>query len=210
MPSGFSILLSLPPRSTVALRAYCDAFQPFSDSVFSLTAIFFSILNLPSSMRNDEDATMLVCVLSGPNEVASDHMHKITFYFKEELKELYRGMAMSVFVPTTGRIEQRVVHVRIGLILVPSRRHTHTYQRPTRHTHTHRVHSNSSFFQTRRSSSKGCLTCRRHKSFSLCRRFRTRPTVVQSANSHSSTAIAGQKSMMRAPAKNTRTMVKSG
>ena len=104
-------------RTAVGLRAYADAFQPFVDSIFSLTAIFFAIVNLPSSIRHDEDASMLVCVLSGPNEVAADHMHNITFYFKEELMQLYHGISMAVFVPATGLIEQRVVRVRLCLAL---------------------------------------------------------------------------------------------
>ena len=77
-----------------------------------MTAVFFSIINLPPAIRCDEDASLLVCVLSGPSEVATDHMHKITRFFAEELLLLYKGLEMNVFVPSTSKVERRFVRVR--------------------------------------------------------------------------------------------------
>jgi hypothetical protein len=52
----------------IALGLNLDAFQPYEGQIYSVTAIYLTILNLPSDVRNRSEYMILLAVLPGPDE----------------------------------------------------------------------------------------------------------------------------------------------
>ena len=52
----------------LALGLNLDGFQPFENQVYSVTAVYITILNLPADIRNRPEYMILLAVLPGPEE----------------------------------------------------------------------------------------------------------------------------------------------
>lgn len=100
-----------PERLNLALQLNVDWFQPFKHTVFSVGAIYVSILNLPRHLRYKVENTILVGVIPGPHE-PSLHMNSFLAPFVSELLQLWDG------IPLSGSGLMQPVTVRTALLSV--------------------------------------------------------------------------------------------
>ena len=90
---GGQPFLSLP--YTYGLTLNIDWFQPFSHTVYSVGAIYMSILNLPRHIRNKRQNMMLIGVIPGPSEPLHD-INALLDPLVSELKEFWHGVSLNV------------------------------------------------------------------------------------------------------------------
>lgn len=100
-----------PARLNLALQLNVDWFQPFKHTVFSVGAIYVSILNLPRHLRYKVENTILVGVIPGPHE-PSLHTNSFLAPFVSELLQLWDGITLS------GTNLMQPVTVRAALLSV--------------------------------------------------------------------------------------------
>ena len=97
--------LSLP--GNLALMLNIDWFNPFTETEYSVGAIYFAIQNLPRSERFKEENIILVGLIPGPSE-PSKHMNTYLSVIVDELQELYDGVSIpnpySMFGTTHVRV----------------------------------------------------------------------------------------------------------
>ena len=100
-----------PERLNLALQLNVDWFQPFKHTVFSVGAIYVSILNLPRHLRYKVENTILVGVIPGPHE-PSLHANSFLAPFVSELLQLWEGITL------VGNGIMQPVAVRAALLSV--------------------------------------------------------------------------------------------
>ena len=81
---------SSPACLNLALQLNVDWFQPFKHTVYSVGAIYVSILNLPRHIRYKVDNTILIGIIPGPHEPTL-HINMFLTPFIAELLQLWNG-----------------------------------------------------------------------------------------------------------------------
>ena len=100
-----SRLASLP----VGLRLSIDGYQPFKHTNSNMTPVMMEILNLPAHLRQLIPHQIPIALVPGPKDTASEMYFELLRPIVEELRELFAGVQMPVYVPDVKRIEERSV-----------------------------------------------------------------------------------------------------
>lgn len=103
---------SSPACLNLALQLNVDWFQPFKHTVYSVGAIYVSILNLPRDMRYKVNNTILVGVIPGPHE-PSLHMNSFLAPFVAELLQLWNGIRLPSAVDANGIVLPLNIHAAL-------------------------------------------------------------------------------------------------
>ena len=128
----------------LALQLNADGFQPFEGSNYSVTAVYFTLLNLPLEIRHNIENVIVVALLpglkrsllryifadshslyllwyimivSGPKGIAMEDMHRVLRPIVTELEQLYEGVNMTL-PPSAGYSTRVVRFIQAVLILV--------------------------------------------------------------------------------------------
>ena len=100
---------SLTLLSPVGLRLLIDGYQPFKHTVSNMTPVFLEILNLPAHVRQQSPHQIPLALGPGPKDTASEMYFELLRPIVKELRQLYAGVNMPVYVPAAERIEERSV-----------------------------------------------------------------------------------------------------
>lgn len=90
----------------VGLMLNVDWFQPYSHTVYSVGAVYLTIMNLPHHIRSKRENIILLGIIPGPNEPK----HDINTYLAplvEELLSFWKGVTIEVAMPSG--IEKKVL-----------------------------------------------------------------------------------------------------
>jgi len=87
---------------SLLLSINCDWFQPFSNTQYSVGALYITILNLPRKERYKLDNIILVGVIPGPKEPKLT-LNPLLAPLVKELESLYYGWQLDVYNSSIGR-----------------------------------------------------------------------------------------------------------
>ena len=85
----------LSEEGNLALMMNMDFFQPYKHIQYSMGAIYVTILNLPRSVRNKQENTVLVGLIPGPHEPRHD-INAFLDPFVTDLKKYWSGVQLNV------------------------------------------------------------------------------------------------------------------
>ena len=99
---------------SLLLGLNCDWFQPFSNTQYSVGALYLTVLNLPRKERYNLENIILVSIIPGPKEPKLT-LNPLLAPFVEELISVYDGWMLTI---SNDRIGEVSVHVRACLACV--------------------------------------------------------------------------------------------
>ena len=85
----------LSEQGNFALMMNMDFFQPYKHIQYSMGAIYVTVLNLPRSVRNKQENTILVGLIPGPHEPRHD-INTFLDPFVTDLKKYWNGVELNV------------------------------------------------------------------------------------------------------------------
>jgi hypothetical protein len=88
-PSLFGARPLLAAPGTLALALNVDWFQPFNKSVYSMGAVYMTVLNLPREERYRPENMILVALLPGPKETSRTQLQGALRPLRDELLDLF-------------------------------------------------------------------------------------------------------------------------
>ena len=99
---------------SLLLALNCDWFQPFSNTQYSVGALYLTILNLPRKERYNLENIILVSIIPGPKEPKLT-LNPLLAPFVEELISVYDGWTLTISNDVIG---EQSVHIRACLACV--------------------------------------------------------------------------------------------
>jgi len=99
MSDRYDNFLQYPGNLLLSIN--CDWFQPFSNTQYSVGALYLTILNLPRKERNKLENIILVSVIPGPREPKMT-LNPLLVPLVEELKSVYNGWQLPVNFSSVG------------------------------------------------------------------------------------------------------------
>lgn len=106
---------SSPAQLNLALQLNVDWFQPFKHTIYSVGAIYVTILNLPRHIRYKVVNTILVGIVPGPRE-PSLHINSFLSPLVLELLQLWEGIQCNQLMGPHGSVQP--LSVRAALLSV--------------------------------------------------------------------------------------------
>ena len=104
----------LQDRNSLGLMLNIDFFQPFKHTTYSVGAIYFSILNLPRSVRYRSENIILAGLIPGPDEPELD-LNSFLKPLVEELQALWGGIDMPCASGMTRKVRCALLCVACDL-----------------------------------------------------------------------------------------------